>query len=938
MAMDMGAAESTWPNEEDASLTNSHADLQVLQGDIVRSSGRSPTQYGWVCCITPESEEGHVYWQPQGDGTSIDSREPLSGLHCVDRALIPGDIVRRCDGGNEPSNERRVDRDTMGMVVGTEVFLDFFHVAQKERQVSPHVPASSLQYLVPIRLVTWVVHRADGWLGRVQSWDEDLVIRFVAAADASSNTGACRCRVRAANQKQGITVVESFYRDFFPSLTISASLQDLRSGTLECEWLEGDISQLISQCQRTDGVEDPLQRVEAVIEEVSVGAARVEWLAQVPLWRGWSTERPPRSDGCQEDKLIFLLGEAEYSSRWALGDRTLYNGALVEVCGVQTMVNVRWQDDTISVGLSSRILQLCNPDAFSFFPCELVCQRSLDETSGGGSASRSNPFMPSASSTPVGSSAPEICERLRREEQPRIGQVVRADPTSRMVRIRWLGKAAAEHSEEEEEWSAFDLQIDPEFGYRLGDAVIHCRDWEEPTSREGVVGPRVGQVVALEPGAVRVRWIDGTVSEHGPRELYRVGDEDEGSIDGSHMDATNENAVGETEADSPMPQALLSAGTLVVEAPREELLEEKRADAGDESTEEGATAGGMVTEEDAVSDGTTGTGPTAEVQLASENGISNSPGSCSNLPRVASDTATAMEVDSGDRQSGELTLDDICWEPLPTDHHFLHCATTGYADRQFARRVQREWTILCRGLPRGVWVHVYPDRMELLRACLVGPEGTPYSDALFFFDLHLPPTYPQIPPQVRFWSFGENLNPNLYENGKVCLSLLGTWSGKDSETWNPERSNLLQVLVSILGLVLNTEPYYNEPGFERERDTAQGGVRSQRYNESVSLSNYHLMLRVLRTPPVDFEHVVKRHFAERRSAILERARWLQNTAASGCSEGFRKSLVALFPRLEEALPSELPAPLSNKVEDSATEHEALSGTNETAIGSTPMEE
>lgn len=255
-------------------------------------------------------------------------------------------------------------------------------------------------------------------------------------------------------------------------------------------------------------------------------------------------------------------------------------------------------------------------------------------------------------------------------------------------------------------------------------------------------------------------------------------------------------------------------------------------------------------------------------------------------------------------------MEDMAWEPLPTDHHFMSC-THSTVNRQFMRRVQREWTILRRGLPRGVWVHVYPDRMELLRACLVGPEGTPYSDALFFFDVHLPSTYPQIPPQVRFWSFGENLNPNLYENGKVCLSLLGTWSGKDSETWNPERSNLLQVLVSILGLVLNTEPYYNEPGFERERATAQGGLRSQRYNESVALSNYHLMLRVLRTPPCDFERPVKQHFAERRAAILARARHLQFSDSSLCSEGFRKSLAALMPRLEEALPSEPPAPVTS---------------------------
>ena len=26
-------------------------------------------------------------------------------------------------------------------------------------------------------------------------------------------------------------------------------------------------------------------------------------------------------------------------------------------------------------------------------------------------------------------------------------------------------------------------------------------------------------------------------------------------------------------------------------------------------------------------------------------------------------------------------------------------------------------------------------------------------------------------------------NPNLYQNGKVCLSLLGTWSGGVDEQW-----------------------------------------------------------------------------------------------------------------------------------------------------------
>lgn len=36
-------------------------------------------------------------------------------------------------------------------------------------------------------------------------------------------------------------------------------------------------------------------------------------------------------------------------------------------------------------------------------------------------------------------------------------------------------------------------------------------------------------------------------------------------------------------------------------------------------------------------------------------------------------------------------------------------------------------------------------------------------------------------------------NPNLYHCGKVCLSLLGTWSGSQGENWDPAGSTLLQV-------------------------------------------------------------------------------------------------------------------------------------------------
>ena len=59
---------------------------------------------------------------------------------------------------------------------------------------------------------------------------------------------------------------------------------------------------------------------------------------------------------------------------------------------------------------------------------------------------------------------------------------------------------------------------------------------------------------------------------------------------------------------------------------------------------------------------------------------------------------------------------------------------------------------------------------------------------------------------------------DLYHEGKVCLSLLGTWRGQTSENWNPNQSTLLQVLISIQSIVMSQWVYQNEPGYERFDD------------------------------------------------------------------------------------------------------------------------
>ena len=114
-----------------------------------------------------------------------------------------------------------------------------------------------------------------------------------------------------------------------------------------------------------------------------------------------------------------------------------------------------------------------------------------------------------------------------------------------------------------------------------------------------------------------------------------------------------------------------------------------------------------------------------------------------------------------------------------------------------------------------IWVRFDEETPQYVRACLAAPlpGPTPYTGGLFLLDMFVPPEYPHVPPQVSIITTGRGtvrFGPNLYADGKVCLSLLGTWPGPK---WDPRQSTLYQVLISIQGLLLGIEhPYYLEPG------------------------------------------------------------------------------------------------------------------------------
>lgn len=130
------------------------------------------------------------------------------------------------------------------------------------------------------------------------------------------------------------------------------------------------------------------------------------------------------------------------------------------------------------------------------------------------------------------------------------------------------------------------------------------------------------------------------------------------------------------------------------------------------------------------------------------------------------------------------------------------------------KRITKEIIELSPNLPDGIFVRHGSTRPDCMKILIVAPKDTPYENGLFEFDLLLPADYPQKPPQMQFKTTGNGsfrFNPNLYADGKVCLSLLGTWSGP---SWDPAKSSIFQVLVSIQAMIFCEHPWTNEPGRE----------------------------------------------------------------------------------------------------------------------------
>jgi ubiquitin-conjugating enzyme E2 G1 len=109
---------------------------------------------------------------------------------------------------------------------------------------------------------------------------------------------------------------------------------------------------------------------------------------------------------------------------------------------------------------------------------------------------------------------------------------------------------------------------------------------------------------------------------------------------------------------------------------------------------------------------------------------------------------------------------------------------------------------------------------------MIGPHDTIFENAIIKAQLEFPYEYPNKPPVFTFLT--DLFHPNIYKNGKVCISILH--EGVDeynyesiSERWTPSHS-VSSILMSIISMLAS-------PNFDSPANIDACKLWKENYNE-----------------------------------------------------------------------------------------------------------
>lgn len=151
-------------------------------------------------------------------------------------------------------------------------------------------------------------------------------------------------------------------------------------------------------------------------------------------------------------------------------------------------------------------------------------------------------------------------------------------------------------------------------------------------------------------------------------------------------------------------------------------------------------------------------------------------------------------------------------------------------------------------------------------ALIIGPKSTLYQYGFYMFKFLFSKEYPIKPPVVTYLTNNYNIrfHPNLYRNGKCCLSILNTWNG---EQWSSCQS-ISTILLSLL-LLFNNEPLLNEPGITKKHEDFEN------YNKLIRFYNYYTAFYEIGTNKINiisieiFKDIIIKYYNNNKTKVIK---------------------------------------------------------------------
>ena len=168
---------------------------------------------------------------------------------------------------------------------------------------------------------------------------------------------------------------------------------------------------------------------------------------------------------------------------------------------------------------------------------------------------------------------------------------------------------------------------------------------------------------------------------------------------------------------------------------------------------------------------------------------------------------------------------------------------------------------------QGIFIKFDEENMMKATAMIIGPKDSLYEHGILLFDITFPVNYPFSPPTLTYKAINNiRIHPNMYVNGKVCLSILGTWAGPG---WT-SAMDIVTVMITIQSL-LDKNPIMHEPGYENVLDSPKGRKININYNTILEYNTYNSLLykNLIYKDDMLFKEEINNYFNLNKDNILE---------------------------------------------------------------------